>query len=348
MKNAIGLRFIAFLLASTLFIVGCATAADEAVVPKRIIAIGDLHGDYDAYEKLLLEAGLINSRGKWTGGETIFVQTGDIADRGPDSKKIIDHLRKLQKKAARKGGQVIALIGNHEAMNVTGDLRYVHSGEYEAFATRQSVKLRDRVYEANRERIEAAYLAKGKLLLSDDIKSAWEEETPLGKIEHQRAWQPDGEIGEWVTANPAVAIVGEVLFVHGGITPAMATMSINAINAEVNAALKARSTEAESIINREDGPLWYRGFVAPPENVEYSAAEAIDAVISAYGIKHIVIGHSPSLSGVKALHDGKVIQIDTGISDHYGGTHSFLEIRGEELFAHDNGVESNLSNGENN
>ena len=346
MTKSIRLRFIAVLLAPLFFMMGCATAADETVNIQRIIAIGDLHGDYDAYEALLLKAGLINDRGKWSGDETVLVQTGDIADRGPDSKKIIEHLQKLKKQSARKGGEVITLVGNHEAMNMTGDLRYVDPGEYEAFVTRDSKKLRARIYEANRETIEAAYLARDGAMSSDDIRTAWEGDTPLGMIEHQRAWRPDGEIGEWVVSNPAVAKVGDTLFVHGGISPAIAAMSIDEINAEVAAALKARSADVESIINRDNGPLWYRGLITPPEDFEYTAEEAIGVVLDAYDVERIVVGHTPSLSGIKALHDGKVIQIDTGIADHYGGTQSFLEIRDGRLYAHDNGVAAELLSGE--
>ena len=61
---------------------------------ERIIAIGDLHGDYERYIDVMQSAGLIDKKGKWVGGDTHLVQTGDITDRGPDSRKIIDHLVK--------------------------------------------------------------------------------------------------------------------------------------------------------------------------------------------------------------------------------------------------------------
>ena len=101
---------------------------------ERVVAIGDIHGDYDNYMAILEAAGLVNTRGKWAGGKTHLVQTGDIPDRGPDTLKIIEHLKKLAKEAKKKGGRVHSLIGNHEAMNVTGDLRYVTAGEFQAFA----------------------------------------------------------------------------------------------------------------------------------------------------------------------------------------------------------------------
>ena len=102
----------------------------------RIIAIGDLHGDFDALESALGKAKLINSKGRWIGGNTHVVQLGDILDRRPrldkvptpyqccDEIKIMDTLYRLQKEASKYGGAVHCILGNHELMNVMGDLRY--------------------------------------------------------------------------------------------------------------------------------------------------------------------------------------------------------------------------------
>jgi hypothetical protein len=68
---------------------------------ERVIAIGDLHGDYGRYVHVMKSAGLIDKGGKWSGAKTHLVQTGDITDRGADSRKIIDHLLKLSKQAKR-------------------------------------------------------------------------------------------------------------------------------------------------------------------------------------------------------------------------------------------------------
>jgi Calcineurin-like phosphoesterase len=338
---------------------GCATAKNPNS-ETRIIAIGDLHGDYNAFQQLLTQAGLIDHHGKWVGRDTILVQTGDVPDRGPDSLKIIKHLQKLQKQARRKKGRVVTLVGNHEAMNMIGDLRYVHPGEYKAFATRKSVELRERTYESNLHAIEAFYLHSDASLSTLAIKEKWFKDTPLGKVEHQTAWRPNGEVGRWIAGNPAVAIIGDSLFVHGGISQKYAPISVEDINSMTATALDARSIDPASIINDSSGPLWYRGNVRGPEdgaapndaNIEtepepnmdvitgarLSQEEEIDLVLGAYGVSRIVVGHTPSLQGVKASFGGKVIQIDTGISAYYGGAQSFLEIRNGILYAHDNGV----------
>jgi hypothetical protein len=100
---------------------------------ERIVAVGDVHGDCDRFVALLRAAGVINERNAWTGGRTHLVQTGDVLDRGPDSRKAMDLLRGLEKEAEAAGGRVHALTGNHEAMVMQGDLRYVHPGEIESF-----------------------------------------------------------------------------------------------------------------------------------------------------------------------------------------------------------------------
>ena len=120
---------------------------------------------------------------------------GDITDRGPDSLKIISHLMKLQGQASSAGGRVIVLVGNHEAMNMTGDLRYVSAGEYAAFANADSTQLRERFYAATKAAIAAAYRARSPTMTDDAIHAAWLAQTPLGKLEHQAAWSPERPIG---------------------------------------------------------------------------------------------------------------------------------------------------------
>ena len=100
----------------------------------RVVAVGDVHGDYEQFTAVLASAGLIDGNGDWVGGRTRLVQTGDVVDRGPDSKAVMDLLMKLEKQAAAAGGGVHCLIGNHEAMDVYGDLRYVSPGEYSSYA----------------------------------------------------------------------------------------------------------------------------------------------------------------------------------------------------------------------
>src|SRR3954447_11204409 len=114
---------------------------------ERVVAVGDIHGDYTGFVSVLRAAGIIDAKERWIGGKAHLVQTGDVVDRGGDSRKAMDLLMSLEKQAAKAGGGVHALIGNHEAMNLYGDLRYTTPEEFAAFKTGQSADVRAAFWE---------------------------------------------------------------------------------------------------------------------------------------------------------------------------------------------------------
>jgi hypothetical protein len=324
----------------------------QPAAPGRIVAVGDLHGDYDAWLAIARDAGLVDAKNRWSGGQTILVQTGDIVDRGPDSLKIIQHLRRLEKEAASAGGKVIVLIGNHEAMNVIGDLRYVDPGEFAAFRDARSEAARQAAWVANAKPLIASYRAKYPAMTDKEIRADWLAATPLGKLEHQQAWAPGGELGRWAAGLPAVVKLGDTVFVHGGLSAAYTAMGgIDEINRRVRAAVAAGDTSKASILTDPLGPLWYRGLITrgPAFEQEVAAAAAaagkpnaarppidqeLDLVLAAFGAKRLVVAHTPNLAGIAISHGGKLVRIDTGNSRHYKGQPSWLEIAGGQLTPH--------------
>jgi hypothetical protein len=251
---------------------------------------------------------------------------------------------RLQREAGRARGRVVALVGNHEAMNMTGDLRYVSAADFAAYADGNSERVRQKTYEANKAQLEAAYRQKNPAMTSESIKAAWLAATPPGALEHRAAWSPTGRIGRWVVGNPAVALIDGNLFLHGGISPAYAHLTVDEINRQVAAAFAAQATAPEAIINDPAGPLWYRGLLmrapetpgapdagasgapAPSTPPMPSVAEQLNEVLAAFGAKRMVIGHTPILSGIAVLEGGRLVRIDTGISSAYGGKLTYLEI----------------------
>lgn len=337
-------RFVR-ILATALVVASPAIAAAQPK-PARIVAVGDLHGDFAVWRDIARAAGLIGANGNWTGGRTTLVQVGDVVDRQPDSLKIIRDLMRLQKEAPRQGGRVIVLVGNHEAMNITGDLRYVTPGEFAAFATPKSAEVRDRLYEAKKKDIEAKYRARNPSFSSAAIRSAWIKETPLGWAEQRLAWSPGGEIGRWAIRNPAAAIVDGTLFVHGGLSAEYSKLSLEELNRQVAAALTVTDQSPDSIISNALGPLWYRGLITRDPKITQipplaagaaprpSVEQELTTVLAAYKAKRIVVGHSPGLKGIDIAHGGRLVRIDTGNSRYYGGTPSYLEIVGDRLIPH--------------
>jgi len=109
---------------------GCSLAPIPLHVPapKRMVAIGDFHGDLGGARAALRAAGAIDEADRWIGGELVVVQTGDVLDRGDDESKILELLARLAIDAQAAGGALIQLDGNHELMNAAGDFRYVTPG----------------------------------------------------------------------------------------------------------------------------------------------------------------------------------------------------------------------------
>jgi hypothetical protein len=320
-----------------------------AAAQPRIVAVGDLHGDFAAWQAIARAAGLVDARGHWAGGKTTVVQLGDVTDREPDSLKIIRSLQQLQKEAPRKGGKVIVLLGNHEAMNLLGDNRYTTPGEYAAFVDDQSAARRDRVFEANRANLEAAYRAQDPKITPEQVRAKWMADHPLGWVEHRLAWGPSGELGQWATRNPAVVKIDGTLFVHGGLSAEYSRIPMEELNRRVAAAMTAADESPKSILSDPLGPLWYRGLVGRDpdadaertENMRTNPAaprptvdQELTTVLAGYGAQRMVIGHTPILSGIAITSGGRLARIDTGISRFYGGPLTWLEIVGDQMIPH--------------
>ncbi len=299
----------------------------------RIVAIGDLHGDYDSYLTVLKAAAVVDGRGRWIAGETHLVQTGDIPDRGPDTRRIIAHMAGLAKEATRRGGRVHNLLGNHEAMNVYGDLRYAVAGEFAAFATRRSPALRDRYFKAVMDefkRSDPQRLAG----LPPDFREQWEREHPLGWVEHRSAWDPrwdpKGELFLWTMQTRVAIQLNDLIFVHGGISSAYCRNSLTSLTDMARAALRLGDAADHGILEDPLGPLWYRGLagVAPAARIE-----TIDAILAEHGARHIVIGHTTTGGVIWPRLDNRVIMIDTGMGAAYGSHIGWLESTSDGLVA---------------
>ena len=300
---------------------------------ERIVAIGDLHGDYANYIAALSAAGLVDKKGKWSGGETHLVQTGEIPDRGPDTLKIIKHISQLAKQAKRKGGRVHSLIGNHEAMNMYGDLRYTHPGEYQAFVDRGSESLRNRYFDITMQNL-AAQDPEGFAALPENYRAQWNQKFPLGWVEHRRAWDPawnpEGKYANWVLGQKIAIKINDTIFLHGGISAYYCQNSLESMTNMARSALSNFDPRNPGIIDDENGPLWYRGL----SGVEpHAPAETVDAILQHHNANHIAVGHTPTSGVIWPRYDAKVVMIDSGIASAYGGHIAYLEITPDGLFA---------------
>ena len=335
----------------------------------RIVAVGDVHGAYDALVVTLQKAGVIDGELRWSGGKTHLVSTGDVLDRGADSRRVMDLLMRLEQEAAQSGGRVHLLLGNHEVMNLVGDLRYVDDGEYAAYEDLDTA--------GDRERWFRHYFA-GRRAGGDETaaRKAFARRAPPGFFGHRKALRYDGKYGKWLLTKPLIVVINDTAFAHGGLPPVVAERGLAGVNKTLKADLRAfveslGTLQDIGILNPVDkfreyplvledvaaagqltgdaltaglalvdagqsplfgpsGPTWYRGTASCSEVIE---ADALDRALDAIRASRVVIGHTTTRTlQIQQRLGGRVVEIDTGmLKETYGGSGNALILENGEL-----------------
>ncbi|KIJ66966.1 hypothetical protein HYDPIDRAFT_26381 [Hydnomerulius pinastri MD-312] len=299
---------------------------------RRIIAVGDIHGDLINAGRVLQMAGVVDEDGNWTGNVDVFVQTGDVIDRGDDTIELFQWMDELREQAHGMGGTMITLLGNHEWMNAIGDWRYVYPSEIETFG---SISQRQKA-------VTTGWL--GKMWASNFTTAA---RLPLHSILGPPNTDYPPEDGSmYARANAGPLSHAAFSFVHGGLAASYPNLqpfpsAINNISASLLDKLRSRSPQPpphpphaypglptgtsreEARLYGSDGPLWYRGWA---EDDESKVCAQVDQVLQKTGTRRMVMGHTPNFQSIVARCGGKVLIIDTGISHAYGGVLSALSI----------------------
>lgn len=314
---------------------------------RRIVVVADVHGAYPELQSILREAGVVDADLHWRGGDTHLVSLGDLMDRGPGSRAVLDLLMRLETEAPKAGGAVHVLLGNHEVMNLSGDLRYVSREEYASYAGEEDSKLREQAW----QRIQAQEPAAAR--------AEFDAKFPAGYFAHAQAFSATGRYGAWLLTKPFLIVINDTAFVHGGLSPLVASLGLEGVNqrletqlrdylqtwstltgelklvrpieflerpdtlARLGAAAQSQSLREiqEQPIFTTDGPTWYRGQVLC---YPYTETDNLDATLKKLGVARVVVGHTTSTTGrVISRFDGRVIQLDTGmLRAYYKGTPS--------------------------
>ncbi len=318
---------------------------------EKVVVVGDSHGAFDSYSAILAEAGLIDGQLKWSGGKANLVSLGDFLDRGADSRKIMDLLMRLQKEAGKSGGKVHVLMGNHELMNLTGDLRNVSEQEFLSYQDLEDPKERMAV----REYFD--------LHPEEHRESGFDQLYPPGFFGHRKAFSREGKYGRWLRTLPFLIVINDQAFTHGGLPRLVAEQGLEGTNLSMAESiaqydklwavvskdiglvlpatfrqrprLSAASTLPEAEEFRQlyweplfspEGPLWAReDSMCLPVTVE----DTLDASLAALGARQLVVGHTVTFNKrISSRMDGRVIMIDTGMlnSVYTGGIASALVV----------------------
>lgn len=307
----------------------------------NIFILGDVHGDLMATITALKQANLISidcnplktdnnklvDKINWIGGSSYLVQMGDQIDRtrpenwdannvtmsntyhdeGSDL-KILELFDKLAFQAAKVGGCVISILGNHELMNVDGDFRYVSLKEFREFGNR----------------------------FQNSVKTnSTGTKLPFGYNERLAVFSPGGVIAKRFAHNrKAVVQIGQWLFVHGGFVPYSAKkFPISQINLIIKNYLLGNTNPKivknyQILFNNENSefsPFWSRQFGYSETDDKPVFDQTINLLNSTnkppQRIEGMIIGHSPQFYENKAINssfNGKLWRTDVGMSKAFG------------------------------
>lgn len=268
--------------------------------PKRIVAFGDVHGDLSATRRALRLAGAIDEQDRWIGGRLVVVQTGDQLDRGGDERAILDLFERLRHEARKAGGSFVALLGNHEIMNVTGDLRYVTDEGFEDFVGAAPIDPTDSLLQSfdSVARPRMAALLPGR---------------PYALLLAQR---------------DVIHVEGDNVFVHGGVLPSHVAYGIEEVNEETRAWLRGERDFPE-ILDGSDSPHWVRLYSQSPDS---AACGTLARVLEQMRARRMVMGHTVQRGdGISSACDGLAWRIDVGMAAAYEGPVQVLEIVGDSV-----------------
>lgn len=297
---------------------------------RRIIVLGDIHGDIKLAYKLLKIGKVIsvdsNKNIKWIGGDTVVVQVGDQIDRcrpysinslkcnmagstkddEASDVKILELFTELHYKAKEHGGKVISLLGNHELMNSMGHMDYV-----------------------------------SKMNL-DEFDNYIDEKNPTIKFKSGEdarlyAFKPGNKYAVFMgCTRVSCVIIGSNLFVHAGIIDTILDeMKVKKKNDLENIDITVRKwllglinkNYIEHIIKPSDKSMfWNRILGNIPYNVSNDNPECINYlknVVKILTIGHIIIGHTPQSfihgHGINGICDNKIWRVDNGSSAAFHG-----------------------------
>jgi len=254
---------------------------DAFVDVTRVMAISDIHGEFDALADFLKAAGVVDDALHWSWGDGHLVVDGDVFDRGDQVTECLWLFYRLEQEARSAGGRVHFLLGNHETMVLRRDLRYVNSKYLDGIVRRSRVHY-DELYGPDMEMGRWLRTRNTAIKVNDVLfvhgglpPRLAEESMSLTRINQMGRANLDLRSYEVAFSDSIRAFYGH--------TPT--------------------------------GPYWYRGYHGDQEN-RYSQAtdEEIDATLAAYGVSAVVVGHT-EVDQVESLYGGRVYAIDVPLNE---------------------------------
>jgi len=244
-----------------------------------VYLVGDVHGMYDNLVNLLSKAGVINSELKWQAGSAHLVFLGDQFDRGNDVTKALWFIHELEPQAEKQGGKVHLLLGNHEIMITTKDLRYLSRKE-KALSIAYKVGY-DYMYHPTKSYLGAWLTSKPSVIKIDGLILAHGGIVDLGTPYIEEF---NDQVYKYMQEDMYLDITKE--------------------HADSASYDPERWLKMKYFFYSDMSPFWHRGYV-----LSDTLGEQLDGMLRKYKSKVHIVGHTP-LETITSRYKGKLITTD--------------------------------------
>jgi len=263
---------------------------------RRIVVVGDIHGDFDKLKNILHHAKLVDDNDDWIGTDSILVQLGDLTDRGSGLKNILDLLIKLREQARERGGIVYMLLGNHELFDMQAGYFVISKTDFDNFG---GISEREKALS-----IDGEY---GKLLRNEMNLTMIVDDN---LFVHAGLTLEYAKIGIDELNNRVHEILSSVT-------------SFDDILNDYNEK-KTHPLYSDPIFDMKKGPLWNYNF---SDKSEEEICDEVYKVLETVGAKRMIVGHRIQKYGkIKNKCQSKLILVDIGLSSSVGNYFGYVEI----------------------
>lgn len=272
--------------------------------PENIFVISDVEGGFDKFIQMLQKNHVINNELQWTHGKGHLVLLGDFFDRGNDVTAVLWLCYKLEQEAEQQAGKVHFILGNHEQMNLQGNIKYVDY-KYKALAQKLKISYKE-LYGKNSE-LGMWIRSKNSIEIINDLLFVHGGISPnfikrkesIEKINQNIRLTLDTTITDLYTEDGKIKNISLFPYI------------------------------------KMDSPLWYRGYFQDWADYKKATQSDVDAVCKYYGVNKIIVGHT-IVDEIKTNYNGKVIGIDVQRNhDNKNPKPSALLIENNQFFAVD-------------
>lgn len=255
----------------------------------RVVAMGPLLGNLAATKAAFKAAGAVDDAGKWTGGDLVVVQLGNVFGPNKDEKATLAFLDDLGAQAQAAGGALYRLTGENEILNVALNFKdIVHAQGFKDYAKEKS----------------------------DDPQV---DALPAAQRGRAAVFASGGTIANQLAEQKLVIVVGDTVFAHAAVLEEHIKKGLDTINDESKGWMQKKIPMMPDML----------AVPGPARNPKLRGGEpfcgGVEQILGDLAAKRLVITRPAAEKIDAVMCDGKLIRVG-GVAGDASGPAEILEI----------------------